>query len=182
MGRADDGRFAKFAHGAAIAGPPSGPWARGSRPGAPMFGSFVVVPQIVQMPVSTGYGFGASVTGAGLFLFPSTVTMLVVTPFAGRLSSLFGSGYLDRRGAGLGLVVRAARVGGLQPRRDLRGHRAAGGRHRARVRRHGDPGTCLRRRGTAACGASRGRAGGRGGALDGSARFATCRLALGTNV
>jgi EmrB/QacA subfamily drug resistance transporter len=56
-----------------------------------MFGSFVLVPQIVQMPVSTGYGFGASVTQAGLFLFPATVAMLVVSPFAGRLSSLFGS-------------------------------------------------------------------------------------------
>jgi EmrB/QacA subfamily drug resistance transporter len=56
-----------------------------------MFGSFVLVPQFVQMPTSTGYGFGASVTEAGLFLFPSTVAMLVVSPFAGRLSSTMGS-------------------------------------------------------------------------------------------
>jgi EmrB/QacA subfamily drug resistance transporter len=56
-----------------------------------MFGSFVLVPQFVQMPTSTGYGFGASVTAAGLFLFPATVAMLLVSPFAGRLSLTVGS-------------------------------------------------------------------------------------------
>ena len=33
-----------------------------------MFGSFLLVPQLVQLPESTGFGFGASVTEAGLFL------------------------------------------------------------------------------------------------------------------
>jgi MFS family permease len=56
-----------------------------------MYSSFVLVPQYVQMPVSTGYGFGASVTEAGLFLFPATVAMLLVSPVAGRLSSTVGS-------------------------------------------------------------------------------------------
>ena len=31
-----------------------------------MFASFVLIPQFVEMPTSTGYGFGASVTEAGL--------------------------------------------------------------------------------------------------------------------
>ena len=56
-----------------------------------MFGSFVLVPQFVQMPSSTGYGFDASVTEAGLFLFPSTVAMLLVSPLAGKLSYALGS-------------------------------------------------------------------------------------------
>jgi EmrB/QacA subfamily drug resistance transporter len=59
--------------------------------GAGMFSSFVLIPQFVEMPASTGFGFGASVTGAGLFLLPSTVGMLVVSPLAGRLSSTVGS-------------------------------------------------------------------------------------------
>ena len=37
-----------------------------------MFASFVLIPQFVEMPKSTGYGFGASVTEAGLFLLPAT--------------------------------------------------------------------------------------------------------------
>jgi MFS family permease len=38
-----------------------------------------------------GYGFGASVTGGGLFLLPSTVMMLLVSPLAGRLANRVGS-------------------------------------------------------------------------------------------
>ncbi len=56
-----------------------------------MYSSFVLVPQYVQMPAATGYGFGASATEAGLFLFPATLAMLLVSPIAGRLSSTVGS-------------------------------------------------------------------------------------------
>jgi EmrB/QacA subfamily drug resistance transporter len=56
-----------------------------------MFASFILLPQLVELPKSTGYGFGASVTGAGLFMVPSTVAMLVVGPMAGRLERRFGS-------------------------------------------------------------------------------------------
>ena len=56
-----------------------------------MYSSFVLVPQYVQMPASTGYGFGATATEAGLFLFPATLAMLLVSPIAGRLSSTVGS-------------------------------------------------------------------------------------------
>jgi len=59
--------------------------------GAGMFTSFVLIPQFVEMPASTGYGFGASVTEAGLFLLPSTVGMLLFSPLAGRLSATVGS-------------------------------------------------------------------------------------------
>jgi len=56
-----------------------------------MYSSFVLIPQFVQTPASNGYGFGSSVTEAGLFLVPSTVMMLVAAPVAGRLSGRFGS-------------------------------------------------------------------------------------------
>ncbi len=56
-----------------------------------MYSSFVLIPQFVQTPPSSGYGFGSSVTQAGLFLIPSTLTMLVAAPVGGRLSGRFGS-------------------------------------------------------------------------------------------
>jgi EmrB/QacA subfamily drug resistance transporter len=55
-----------------------------------MFGSFLLVPQLVQLPEATGFGFGASVTEAGLFLLPSSIVMLVAGPGAGWLGMRFG--------------------------------------------------------------------------------------------
>jgi|SRR5215218_636402 len=59
--------------------------------GAGMFSSFVLIPQFTEMPSAAGYGFHASVTQAGLFLLPSTVMMLIVSPLAGRLANRVGS-------------------------------------------------------------------------------------------
>ena len=56
-----------------------------------MFGSFILIPQLVQLPESTGFGFGATVTQAGLFLIPSSVAMLFAGPVAGTLAGRFGS-------------------------------------------------------------------------------------------
>jgi MFS family permease len=56
-----------------------------------MFGLFILVPALVELPTSTGIGFGASVTKAGLFLVPSTTGMLLISPLAGRLASRIGS-------------------------------------------------------------------------------------------
>jgi EmrB/QacA subfamily drug resistance transporter len=56
-----------------------------------MFSAFLLVPALVQLPESTGYGFGASVTEAGLFLAPMPIAMLLVSPLAGRLSRTVGS-------------------------------------------------------------------------------------------
>jgi EmrB/QacA subfamily drug resistance transporter len=56
-----------------------------------MFGSFILIPQFVQTPESIGYGFGVGVTGAGLFLFPSAIVMLVAGPLAGLLGTRHGS-------------------------------------------------------------------------------------------
>jgi EmrB/QacA subfamily drug resistance transporter len=56
-----------------------------------MFGSFILTPQFVQTPEIAGYGFGASVTEAGLFLLPSTVIMLIAGPVSGWLGTRVGS-------------------------------------------------------------------------------------------
>jgi EmrB/QacA subfamily drug resistance transporter len=56
-----------------------------------MYASFILLPQYVETPKSTGYGFGASVTQAGLFMLPSTLTMLLMGSQTGRLERLFGS-------------------------------------------------------------------------------------------
>jgi EmrB/QacA subfamily drug resistance transporter len=56
-----------------------------------MFGSFLLVPQLAEMPPSAGFGFGASVTEAGLFLLPSSFVMLFAGPASGWLGNRFGS-------------------------------------------------------------------------------------------
>jgi EmrB/QacA subfamily drug resistance transporter len=59
--------------------------------GAGMYSSFILFPEFTETPVSAGYGFGASVTEAGLFLLPCTLLMLVVSPIAGVLAGRVGS-------------------------------------------------------------------------------------------
>jgi EmrB/QacA subfamily drug resistance transporter len=56
-----------------------------------MFGAYLLLPQLVQMPPAAGFGFGATVTEAGLFLLPSALVMLFAGPIAGVLGARFGS-------------------------------------------------------------------------------------------
>ena len=56
-----------------------------------MYGSFILIPQFVQVPETIGYGFGADVTAAGLFMLPSAGIMLVAGPAAGSLANRLGS-------------------------------------------------------------------------------------------
>lgn len=59
--------------------------------GAVMFGVFAFLPQLMQVPAASGYGFGASVTGAGLLMLPMLVTMAVFGSLSGPMSRWFGS-------------------------------------------------------------------------------------------
>jgi MFS family permease len=59
--------------------------------GVGLYSSFILIPQYVQEPTRTGYGFGAPIITAGLFLLPSTGAMVLVGQFAGRLERRFGS-------------------------------------------------------------------------------------------
>jgi EmrB/QacA subfamily drug resistance transporter len=59
--------------------------------GAGMYSMFFVLPQFVQQPKSTGYGFGASVVVAGLYILPTTVGVVVVGATIGPITRRFGS-------------------------------------------------------------------------------------------
>jgi EmrB/QacA subfamily drug resistance transporter len=56
-----------------------------------MYASFILIPEYVETPEAAGYGFGATVTAAGLFLVPSTLAMLLAGAQTGRLEKRFGS-------------------------------------------------------------------------------------------
>jgi MFS family permease len=55
-----------------------------------MFGSFILIPQLAEAPTSTGYGFGASATEAGLLMLPGALIMLVAGPVSGMIGERFG--------------------------------------------------------------------------------------------
>jgi EmrB/QacA subfamily drug resistance transporter len=59
--------------------------------GMGMYSAFILLPEYVQEPKSTGYGFGATVLVAGVFLIPSTVTQILVGQFVGRIERRVGS-------------------------------------------------------------------------------------------
>lgn len=72
--------------------------------GLAMFGSFLLIPQFAQTPQASGYGFGMTVTQAGLVMLPSAVTML----FAGPLGGVLGNRIGFRRVLMLGTVLAGA--------------------------------------------------------------------------
>jgi len=72
-----------------------------------MFGSFVLIPQLVEAPVSTGYGFGYSATQAGLVMLPAALMMLVAGPVSGNMGTRLGNKFPLALGgalAGIGLL------------------------------------------------------------------------------
>jgi EmrB/QacA subfamily drug resistance transporter len=53
--------------------------------GFAMYGTFVLVPTLLQLPSATGYGFGKTASESGLFLLPTVLVMIVVSPISGLL-------------------------------------------------------------------------------------------------
>jgi MFS family permease len=51
----------------------------------------VVLPEFMEAPKAAGYGFAASVTGAGLAMVPATVAMIVVGMAIGPITAAVGS-------------------------------------------------------------------------------------------
>jgi len=59
--------------------------------GVGLYTVFILVPEFVAASPRLGYGFGASVGEAGLFLLPSTVATVICSALTGRLERRFGS-------------------------------------------------------------------------------------------
>jgi EmrB/QacA subfamily drug resistance transporter len=82
--------------------------------GFAMFGSFVLIPIFVETPRGLSgsiqhavhYGFDASATKAGLYLLPSSITLLFAGPIAGLIGRRIGSKW--PLAAGMALVAAAA--------------------------------------------------------------------------
>jgi EmrB/QacA subfamily drug resistance transporter len=82
--------------------------------GFALFGSFVLVPNFVEIPHDlprrvqglVDYGFDASATKAGLYLLPSSITLLFAGPLAGLLGRRWGSKW--PLAIGLALVAASA--------------------------------------------------------------------------
>jgi EmrB/QacA subfamily drug resistance transporter len=66
-----------------------------------MFGSFILIPQFVETSPDAGFGFGASVSEAGLYMLPSAATMLLAAPLAGWLGGRVGSKLPLQLGTGI---------------------------------------------------------------------------------
>ncbi|MGH4027950.1 MFS transporter [Actinomycetota bacterium Odt1-20B] len=84
--------------------------------GVAFYAVSLVLPQLLQLPASTGYGLGQSMVVAGLCVAPLGLTMMLIAPVYARLSAKYGPkltlilgmlviaiGY----GAGLGLMSAA---------------------------------------------------------------------------
>jgi len=59
--------------------------------GVGMYAVFAFLPQFVQTPTSTGYGLGLSITGSGLILLPSAVTMFLTGMTTNSLARRVGA-------------------------------------------------------------------------------------------
>ena len=56
-----------------------------------MYSLMIVLPEFMEAPRGAGYGFGASVTAAGLALLPATAAMIVVGMAIGPITAAVGS-------------------------------------------------------------------------------------------
>ena len=58
--------------------------------GFAMFGLFILIPLLLELPKITGYGFGKTISAAGLFLLPAALMMMVFGPLSGVLAQRLG--------------------------------------------------------------------------------------------
>lgn len=58
--------------------------------GFALYASQLILPQLLQLSSATGYGLGQSMFATGLWMAPSGLLMLVVSPYGGRLSAAYG--------------------------------------------------------------------------------------------
>ena len=97
--------------------------------GVGMYASIAVIPALVELPRSSGVGFGGTAIAAGLFMLPTAAMQLLIGPYTGRIERRLGSRTQLAGGDGL----RAGCVRGAV-RRARHHARVAGGDGRARTR------------------------------------------------
>jgi MFS family permease len=56
-----------------------------------MIGAFILTPQLLEAPKSTGYGFGLNAAQAGLLMLPATLAALVWGPLSARIGARSGN-------------------------------------------------------------------------------------------
>lgn len=80
--------------------------------GLSIFGSFLLVPQLLQMPAATGYGFGLTATQSGLAMLPGALVAMGASLLAGRISRRRGS-HVPLIAGGLSAAAGLAVLAGL---------------------------------------------------------------------
>ncbi|MEU4690004.1 MFS transporter [Actinoplanes sp. NPDC023714] len=73
--------------------------------GFAMFGAFLVIPMLLQLPPALGYGFGKPVSQIGLYLLPTVIGLILFGVVAGVLVRRFGPKLPMVLGAGLVTVA-----------------------------------------------------------------------------
>jgi MFS family permease len=78
--------------------------------------AFIAIPQLAQVPTSTGYGLGLSAAQSGVYLVPMAAFMVVSAPIGARLMDRVGPRDLFRFGilliaAGIGMLAFFHRTG-----------------------------------------------------------------------
>lgn len=71
--------------------------------GFSMYSASLVLPQLLQAPAVTGYGLGQSMVAAGLWMAPSGLVMMLLSPVSARISR--------SRGPKTSLIIGAAIIG-----------------------------------------------------------------------
>src|SRR3954447_3442409 len=74
-----------------------------------LFGTFILIPQIAELPAGADVGLGLNATQAGLLMAPGGLMMLVAAPIVGRIGERFGS----KLPLAVGAVIAAAGLAGM---------------------------------------------------------------------
>ena len=73
--------------------------------GGGLYSFFLLLPQLAQLPTSTGFGYGASVVAAGLYLLPLALGMGCLGALAGRIERRFSSRWALITGSAISTVA-----------------------------------------------------------------------------
>lgn len=82
--------------------------------GFAMYCNMLSTTELLQIPTSTGYGFGLSIVQAGLCMLPAALMMVILAPLSARITRSFGAKTTLLVGAGIltiGYLLRVALVG-----------------------------------------------------------------------